>query len=291
VTRALPRRVDAWGAAKVNIGWRVGSARPDGYHEVCGLLHTISLTDYLEIVADDEGGDLPVRVVVPGHSALEGPVNLVAQAAAVLAERCKPRPTTIVVHKSIPIAAGLGGGSADAAAALVGLNTLWGAGRSARDLLRIGADVGSDVPGVLLGGLVHVSGRGEVVRNVGGASAGWFVLGVGDEHLATADAYAALDDIRRGDDGPSGVTSWHANELEAAACSLVGDLGRRLDAMRRAAGVAFVAGSGPTVVGVAADEAHARDVVARVRDTFTDVLVAQPIDWGVRVKVGKATLN
>lgn len=275
--KAPPSSVQVWGAAKVNVGWRVGERRPDGYHEVCGNIQTISLTDRLEITVDDHG-DVPVRVSVPGHQSLEDPSNLVCKAAAVLAERADTKPTRIVVHKAIPVAAGLGGGSADAGAALVGLNTVWQAGRTARELVSLGAEVGSDVPAILLGGLVHASGRGERVRSLGSSDGGFFVLGVGSETIASKDAYASLE---RGEG-----KALYNNDLEAAACSLVPELGPRLDAMRRAAGVAFVTGSGPTVVGVTSDEAHARDVVARVRNMFADVIVAQPISWGVRLKVG-----
>ncbi len=283
-----PKRVEVWGAAKVNIGWRVGSKRSDGFHDVCGLLHTISLTDRLLIETDD-GGDATLLVEVPGHPQLEGSSNIVARAAEALADRADARPTRtrIVIHKSIPVAAGLGGGSADAAAALIGLNTAWGSGRTARQLIAIGAEVGSDVPGILLGGLVAVSGRGENVRSAGAADAGWFVLGVGEEGVSAADAYDRLDARPRSLTG----SRLDHNDLEAAACSLVDGLAGRLDAMRRAAGVAFVAGSGPTVVGVTADEAHARDVAARMRPNFVDVLLAQPINWGVRMKVGQKARN
>jgi 4-diphosphocytidyl-2-C-methyl-D-erythritol kinase len=266
----------------VNIGWRVGDRRPDGYHDVCGTMHTISLTDRLEITTGAPSyGHVPVRVLVPGHPALESGANIVHVAASALAKWSEQVPTTVVVHKTIPVAAGLGGGSADAAAALVGLNTVWNARRSAKQLLELAATVGSDVPGILLGGLVHVSGRGERVRTRGGATQGWFVLGVGAEQISSADAYAAFDKAVPAEGAPA----LHHNDLEQAACTLVGDLPRRLDAMRRAAGIAFVTGSGPTIVGVAVDETHARDVVARVRNEFADVIVAQPIDWGVRMTV------
>ncbi|HYZ91097.1 MAG TPA: 4-(cytidine 5'-diphospho)-2-C-methyl-D-erythritol kinase [Actinomycetota bacterium] len=280
MTKSPPRKVRVYGAAKVNIGWRVGERRPDGYHDVRGMLHTISLTDRLDI--ETGVGDVPVRVVVPGHPGLQDDANIVHAAAALLAEKAEPRPTTIVVHKSIPVAAGLGGGSADAAAALVGLNAAWNARRSAKELVELAAEVGSDVPGIMLGGLVHVTGRGERVRNRGGGTDGWFVLGVSSIGVSAADAYEAFDRLST-EDAPATL---HHNDLQAAACALVDGLEGRLDAMRRAAGVAFVAGSGPTVVGVTSDEAHARDVVARVRDTFADVIVAQPITWGVRLAVG-----
>ncbi len=200
----------------MNIGWHVGERRADGYHDVNGLLHTISLADRLEITVGGDG-EIPARVVVPGHPSLENGTNLVCAAAAVLARATgvELQPTTVVVHKSIPVTAGLGGGSADAAAALIGLNTVWGVGRTARQLIAMGAEIGSDVPGILLGGLVHVSGRGEVVRRAGAATDGWFVLGVGSEEITAADAYAALDAGPHAD-----PTGWHHNDLEAAACSL-----------------------------------------------------------------------
>lgn len=274
-----PSRLSAWGAAKVNIGWRVGARRPDGYHEVLGHLHSISLADRLDIerAPADEG----VRVSVPAAPELEGPGNLVAAAAAALASARRGGGARIVVHKQIPVAAGLGGGSADAAAALAGLNALWRTRLRPRELLDLAAEIGSDVPGVLLGGLVHVSGRGEVVRAVGAATDGWFVLGVATEHVAAADAYAALRGSRVVDPG-----AWEHNDLEAAACALVPGLAERLAAMRSAAGVAFVSGSGPTVAGVAASQEAAREVAERVRSHFADVVVARPVDWGVRVTIG-----
>lgn len=291
MTRTPPRRVTALAAAKVNIGWRVGSRRPDGYHDVCGSIHTISLTDRLDaelgddeppgrggVVVDAGGVRLRLRVDV-GDLEVEG--NLVVKAARSLAERSEARPTTIELQKSIPVTAGLGGGSADAAATLMALNQLWGARLTARDLLELSSSVGSDVPAILLGGLVHVSGRGERVRNLGAASAGVFVLGVGTERISAADAYAAFDGL-----DASPPASFHHNDLEAAACSIVPALEGRLEAMRTAAGLAFVAGSGPTVVAVASDEAHAHAIVERVRGSFENVLVAKPIDWGVRVVVG-----
>jgi 4-diphosphocytidyl-2-C-methyl-D-erythritol kinase len=284
VKRSPPRRVEVFGAAKVNVGWHVGEGRPDGYHDVCGLLQTISLCDRLEISVDDaEDG---VRLRVPGFEALEDESNLVLHAARAL-ERIdalpplRPAATTIVVHKSIPVAAGLGGGSADAAAALVGLNTAWGARLTARELLEVAAEIGSDVPAIVLGGLVVASGRGERVRNLGSFTDGWLVLGISGEEVRAADAYAKFDELRATEG-----TALHHNDLEAAVCELVPDLVHRIDAMREAAGVAFVAGSGPTVVGVVADEAHARGAAARVRDRFTDVVVARPSSWGVRLQIG-----
>jgi 4-diphosphocytidyl-2-C-methyl-D-erythritol kinase len=280
VKRNPPRRIEAWGAAKVNIGWRVGERRTDGYHEVCGLLHTISLCDRVEIETSEQGPP-GIALTVPGDDSLEGPSNLVLKAAGVLERHADARSTTIVVRKSIPVAAGLGGGSADAAAALIGLNAAWAAGLSARELLDLGAEIGSDVPAILLGGLVHASGRGERVRNVGAFSDGWFVLGMDDAQLSASQTYDAVDGVARCKNH-----AIHHNDLEAAALSLLPRLAERVEVMRKAAGVAFVSGSGPSVVGVVADESHARDVAERVREHFALVELAQPIPWGVRLTVG-----
>ena len=274
-----PRAVAAFGAAKINIGLRVGGRREDGYHDVCGLVQTVSLVDRLDITA---GGDAPFTVRVPGHPDLESGDNLVAVAARALAECCDAEPVTIVVDKSIPVAAGLGGGSADAAAALAGLNVVWGAGLSPAKLLELGARVGSDVPAILAGGLVHIAGRGENVRSLGSASAGAFVLGIGADRVSAADAYAAFDEL-----GAQSADGMHHNDLQAAACALVPELGSRIEGMREAgARPVFVSGSGPTVVGVASDDVNARDVAERARDHFERVEVVRPSSWGVRVMIG-----
>ncbi len=278
--RRPPRRVEVHGAGKVNVGWLVGDRRNDGYHDVSGLMQTVSLLDVLDITVDP--GIDGLEVAVPGRPELENDSNLVVVAARLLSDRIDPLPTRIVVHKTIPIAAGLGGGSADAAAALVGLNTVWGGKLHARDLVEIAAEVGSDVPGILVGGLVHASGRGERVRNVGSFDDGWLVLGVGADGISAAAAYKAFDDLGS-EIGDAGAHAFFHNDLERAACRLVDGLAERVEAMREATGSAWVSGSGPTVVGPVADEAHARGCAARVRDHFHDVLIARPTTWGVRL--------
>jgi 4-diphosphocytidyl-2-C-methyl-D-erythritol kinase len=264
-----PRRVVAFGHAKVNIGWRVGALRDDGYHDVTGLIQTISLADRLEFVADDGDG---VRVSVPSDPSLEGDSNLVYRAAELLGDRA---PVHVTIDKQIPVAAGLGGGSADAAAALVALNVLWGCELSARKLVELGAEIGSDVPAMLAGGLVHVSGRGERVRRIGSTSGYGFVLGISDAAISTPDAYRAFD---------AGVRSEsdriEHNDLEAAACSLVDGLAAKVEAMREACGVAFVSGSGPTVVGMGSS-----DAAERVRGVFDRVETATPTDSGVVLRL------
>lgn len=289
MTRRPP--VTALGAAKINIGWRVGARRDDGYHDVTGLIQTVSLYDRLDVTAGVEGdggvvvdvADEPLRLIVAGRPELEREDNLVVTAARVLAEERAPVPATIRLEKAIPVAAGLGGGSADAAAALTALNLVWGAGCAPARLIELGSRIGSDVAPILAGGLVHVSGRGERVRCIGSATAGAFVLGISSEGVSAADAYARFDET----DHAKGTGAWHHNDLEAAAIELVPALAARLDAMRGAgADPVFVAGSGPTVVGVTASEHDARDVAERVRSVLARVEVVTPQPWGVRLSVG-----
>ena len=274
------RRVDVEAAAKVNLGWHVGAKRDDGFHDVNGMIQTISVIDALEITTGDEPGELTLSV--PGRPELETNDNLIVAAAEVVRERVGETPaTTIVLHKTIPVGAGLGGGSADAAAALLGLSMVWGYRAKVTDLVKLGAEIGSDVPPLLVGGLVHVGGRGEQVRRAKEITEGWVVLGVSSEQISAAHAYARFDEI-----GAATSESWFSNDLEPAACDLLPGLEDKVAAMREAAGVAFVSGSGPTVVGVADTENAARDAAAKVADAFDDVLVAQPTGWGVRLSLG-----
>lgn len=278
-----PARITAFAAAKINIGLRVGARRPDGYHDVCGLVHTVSLADRIEITAGEhaDSGRL-VRLSVPGADDLETDHNLVVRAAEALAKGRDLRPVAIVVHKTIPIAAGLGGGSADAAATLVALDVAWGLRHSPTDLIDVGAGISSDVPAILAGGLVHISGRGDHVRRLGAATDGAFVLGISPERIAAADAYAAFDAL-----GRESAATMHHNDLERAAVELVPEIARGIDAMRAAgADPAFVTGSGPTVVGIASSLDDADLIAGRVRESFARVEVVRPSAWGVRLMIG-----
>ncbi|HVL82501.1 MAG TPA: 4-(cytidine 5'-diphospho)-2-C-methyl-D-erythritol kinase, partial [Actinomycetota bacterium] len=173
------------GSAKVNLGWLVSPPRPDGFHPVAGLVQTLSLHDTLTITTGDptdrptalvDGEPLTLSTTGPEASpALDTEENLIVRAARLVAGRTAPLPTTVALEKRIPVAAGLGGGSADAAAALVGLSAAWGAKRSVGALLDLGARLGSDVPPILLGGLVAVSGKGERVQGAG-CGAGYAVV-------------------------------------------------------------------------------------------------------------------
>ena len=145
--------------AKLNLTLEVLGKREDGYHDLASIIQTVDLWDELEF----EGGD-GVEFECSDES-LNGTDNLVVKAAKVLHEAVgRNLGAKIVLRKRIPIAAGLGGGSADAAATLRGLNRLCGLGLSEDELVEIGAKVGSDVPFLVSGGTGLVGGRGETME-------------------------------------------------------------------------------------------------------------------------------
>ena len=151
--------MEATAPAKVNLSLEVLGRRPDGYHEIRTVLQTIDLQDRLELEI------APSLVVECDDPSLTGEANLVWKAAAALAEYAGIRPgARVFIRKAIPVGMGLGGGSSDAAAALLALNRLWRLGLGVDELAGIAAGVGSDVTFFLRGGAALASGRGEIVR-------------------------------------------------------------------------------------------------------------------------------
>jgi 4-diphosphocytidyl-2-C-methyl-D-erythritol kinase len=240
--------------AKLNVFLRVLGRRPDGYHDIESLIVPVSLADEVTVrVAPD------LRLSVRGPLAEEVPLdesNLVVRAAELLAARCSIDPgADIELVKRIPVSAGLGGGSADAAAVLVALNELWSCDLSGDDLLELAAEVGSDVPALLRGGPVLVRGRGDVVEPATQDSA-WWVLVPQPFGISAADAYAWWDE-----DGGVGSGSAKGNDLEPSVARRHPEI---LEAKERllaeGARDAIMAGSGPTVAGLAESEDEARRI-------------------------------
>ena len=283
--------------AKVNLQLAVGPLRPDGFHELVTVFHAVSLYDEVTVTESDVAS-----VTVTGEGADQIPAgkgNLALRAAAALARAIgtaspgTPRvagagsagpaapPVAIEIRKRIPVAAGLAGGSADAAAALVACNELWRAGLSPSELGDLAATVGSDVAFALAGGTAVGQGRGERLTPALVSGEYHWVLAYSSSGLATADVYRACDRIRdarghtvaaprlstelmaalrSGDPGQVGPSL--SNELQPAAISLRPELRRTLAVGREYGALgAMVSGSGPTCAFLVADARRAVDLV------------------------------
>jgi 4-diphosphocytidyl-2-C-methyl-D-erythritol kinase len=252
--------------AKINLQLSVGPPRPDGYHDLVTVFHAVSLFDEVAVTSADRD-----TVVVTGEGARQVPAdddNLALRAVNAMRTALPGlgEPVRIAIRKRIPVAAGLAGGSADAAAALVACNELWDAGLTQQQLCEIGADVGSDVAFAVLGGTAVGRGRGEQLTKalVPNAQYHW-VLAFADGQLATPQVYAKTDELRgdapevaspaldaalmaalRAGD-PVRVGDALSNDLQPAALALFPALRKTLDAGREFGALgALVSGSGPT---------------------------------------------
>jgi 4-diphosphocytidyl-2-C-methyl-D-erythritol kinase len=268
--------------AKVNLHLQVGPLRPDGYHEVVTVYHAISLYDELTARRGD-ALELTMEGEGAGQLPLDGQ-NLVVRAVYALAERTgHAAHARLHLRKQIPVAGGLAGGSADAAAALVACDALWGAGLSREELADVAATLGSDIPFLVLGGTALGTGRGELVSPVLAGPHAWhWVVAVADGGLATPAVYRELDRMRAAhsmvDAGepdrllaalrqrdPKVLADVLANDLQTAALSLRPELRATLDAGLDAGALAgIVSGSGPTCVFLAFDAGHAAQVAAGI---------------------------
>src|SRR5438045_753982 len=179
--------VTAWAPAKVNLFLEVVGKRPDGFHELRTLMAAVSLYDTLTFAPAPPG---PIRLSCPGVPLSTGPENLVVRAAEALRRYAgTDAGADVVLTKRIPLAAGLAGGSTDAAATLVGLNRLWGLGLSRAELMPLAAGLGSDVAFFLAPPCAWCTGRGEVVEPWPLGARLHLVLVAPPFGLGTADVY------------------------------------------------------------------------------------------------------
>lgn len=236
--------------AKVNRSLCVLGVRPDGYHELDTLFQTIDLFDELSLEEDDR-----LTLSIEGGTLSADGSNLVLKAAHALSARAGAvRGARLSLKKKIPVGAGLGGGSADAAAALLGLNALWGLGLATQELRLAAASVGSDVAFFLFGGRARGTGRGEQIEPLPDEPGESLVLVIPPFGMPTPDVYRALGARPLPDPPPAAPPAGELpdrNDLEAAAESLHPEL-RALRASLRSSGAvsARLSGSGSTLFGV-----------------------------------------
>lgn len=269
--------------AKINLHLGVGPLRGDGYHELNTVYHAISIHDELTARRGDTL-TLTMEGEGTGELALDES-NLVIRATRALASSVGVPPyARLHLRKQIPLAGGLAGGSADAAAALVACDALWGTGLSRDELAEIAADLGSDVPFLIHGGTALGTGRGEAVSPVLARPTVWhWVVAVADGGLSTPVAYRELDRLRAaGAAGPPlGSTDTLlaalrqrdprvlaaalGNDLQDAALALRPSLAATLKAGEAAGALAgIVSGSGPTCVFLATGAADAERIAAEL---------------------------
>jgi len=261
--------------AKINVFLRVLRARQDGYHELESLVVPISLADLVTAEPAEA-----LRVEVSGSPALDaegaGGLNLALVAALALADACPDAGGALVrVDKAIPVAAGLGGGSADAAATLLALNELWGCGVDPLTMAGIGERIGSDVPAMLAGEPVLMTGRGERLAPAACTQLHWVLVDLGFG-VRSPDAYRWWDEDRTatGPDPEPLLEAAASGDVEALGALLFNDLEEPVCARhpviaqtkRRllSAGAlgAVMSGSGSSVVGLGRDRAHAEALAA-----------------------------
>jgi 4-diphosphocytidyl-2-C-methyl-D-erythritol kinase len=272
---------------KVNLYLAVGDRRDDGYHELTTVFHAVSLLDEITVRNADV---LSLEMLGEGS---EGPGslptderNLAWQAAELMADHVGRSPdVAITIEKSIPVAGGMAGGSADAAAVLVAMNSLWELGVPRRDLHSMAAELGSDVPFALHGGTALGTGRGEELASVLARSTFHWVLAFADGGLSTPAVFAEVDRLRESQDrtlpprlddaepvlaalasgDPAALAPLLGNDLQPGSLSLDPGLRRTLRAGVEAGALAgIVSGSGPTCAFLCASATAAVDVGAEL---------------------------
>lgn len=249
-----PERIfRAQAPAKINRELRVGRRRPDGFHEIRSRVISIDLADSIE-VASGRGLDLSCEglEVPPGES------NLVVRAARALADRMgRPADARIRLTKRIPVGAGLGGGSSDAARTLVLLSRLWDSDLAEEDLRSVAASIGSDAPFFLVGGEADVTGRGEVITPLPDSPSVELLLLLPPFPMSTAEVYAARDRLapeRAEAPLPNSLSIetsgrfFGPNDLALAVLQTRREMSVLVDSARLLSAEAAVTGSGSAIV-------------------------------------------
>jgi 4-diphosphocytidyl-2-C-methyl-D-erythritol kinase len=257
VTREAP--------AKINLGLQVVGRRPDGYHELVTVLQTIELSDTVTVepAATIEGQ--------PSLLGLAAGDDLALRAAHLFQTNTRHEDGAhVAVEKRIPAAAGLGGGSSDAAAVLVAINELWGTGADRDDLERVASAIGADVPFLLRGGTQFATSRGDELRDLPSAPMRHVLLVRPHIELATAEVYMELRPSEWSDGTATNTlagaisegqlpTDVMRNDLKNAAVRLAPEIDEILTALQAAgAQPALMAGSGATCYGLFTEEAEAQ---------------------------------
>ncbi|WP_051479035.1 4-(cytidine 5'-diphospho)-2-C-methyl-D-erythritol kinase [Arthrobacter sp. H5] len=305
-----PRAVRVKAPGKINVSLRVGPLREDGYHSVASVYLAVSLYEEVTARVTEDAG---VTVTVNGQGSLNLPLdqipldasNLAARAATLLADLSE---TSTGVHlditKRVPVAGGMGGGSADAAATLLACDALWNSGFSRDELAKIAVDLGADVPFALVGGTAVGLGVGDQLTPAISKTPLHWVLVTSAFGLSTPDVYRTLDDLRTaGGNEPleppemdpkilgamragdaRGLADLLHNDLQLAALELAPELKDVLQTGVDAGALAgIVSGSGPTVAFLADGADHAVEIEALIASTGLQTAVVHGPAHGARI--------
>jgi len=281
--------------AKINLALQVAPRGPDGYHELHTVFSAVSLFDHL-VCRPGAPGD--IKVTVLGRQAAMVPsdgTDLAGRAAALLRDNCG-RPglgVHITLTKSIPVAGGMAGGSADAAAALVGCRELWGLEVGDDDMFALAGQLGADVPFALLGGVAEGSGRGDRLTPLPVTSQFTWVLAFADEGLSTAAVFATFDKMGGGREltpldavkqalsrvNTLALGAALTNDLEPAAIKLRPELAETLAVGRQSPGArgGILSGSGPTCAFLVDSKGSAKSV-AKSLEALSQVSATAIVD-------------
>jgi 4-diphosphocytidyl-2-C-methyl-D-erythritol kinase len=266
-----PEAITVRAAAKINLQLGVGPIRPDGFHPLATIYQAIGIYDDVTVESADEWSlNVRARDNLDVSGVPTNDANIVYKAAhALCAHHAVDRAASILIDKNIPVAGGLAGGSANAAATLIGLDRLWNLNTSDADLLAIAARLGSDVPFALIGGTAIGVGRGERVESVTDNGDWWWVVAESELGLSTPRVYAEFDQLvteagqpeidqqlleALGAGDVDALAYRLSNDLQAPALHLRPDLREVLDvgdghgALR-----SLISGSGPTCLFLCAD--------------------------------------
>ena len=280
--------------AKINLSLDVLNRRTDGYHTLCMVMLQLALCDQVTVYLSEEAG---IRVTTDAAYLPVGEGNSAWQAAMHLSRLCgidmKHAGVEIHIRKRIPVAAGLAGGSTDAAAVLKALNQLWRLGMSSEELQQVGLAIGADVPYCVMGGTALAEGIGERLTPLKTARPIWVVLVKPSVSVSTGQVYQKLelDQIRHqrpdtlaliaalaeGDIRRIGEVT--ANVLESVTVSMVPEVAvikKKLLGFNAA--VSLMSGSGPTVFGLFRDKEKAESAGAKLSLLYRDVFVTYTID-------------
>lgn len=277
--------------AKVNLTVDVLRRREDGYHEVDLLMQSVSLCDTLRL---EESASL--ELTIDGGLRVESD-NLILRAARLLAQDAGIEPRARMhLNKYVPVAAGLGGGSGDAAAALVGLNRLWALDYPTERLLRLGGRLGADVPFCIVGGCQRATGIGTVLEAVPSALPLHLVIVKPCQGLLTKEIFQGLrlDASIVHPDTPAAARAMRAgdrdaliasmgNVLETVALARQPGIARAMDAlMERGALHARMSGSGSAVFGLFDSREKAAETAVALKKVYAECFAAESVEQGVK---------